>query len=147
MTLYLKPFETTDYNQWLTLWKGYQAFYNVDIKDTISQITYERLLSPHEPMHGYFAIWNNQPVAFVHYIEHRSCWSEGNYCYLQDLFTHPDHRGQGIARQLINHVYQHASTLGCSRVYWLTQDSNHSAMRLYDQLADKPGIIQYRKQL
>ena len=38
-------------------------------------------------------------VGIVHYIFHRSCWTVGDYCYLQDLFVHQDNRG--VARALI----------------------------------------------
>jgi len=36
---------------------------------------------------------------------------------------------------------------GCARVYWLTQSGNETARRLYDQVADNRGFIQYTIQL
>jgi GNAT superfamily N-acetyltransferase len=83
----------------------------------------------------------------VHHIRHRSCWTVGDYCYLQDLFTAPDIRGAGIGRKLIEYVYELAKAQGCARVYWLTHESNDVAMKLYDQVADKPGFVQYRRAL
>ena len=38
-----------------------------------------------------------------------------------------------------------ARARGCSRVYWLTHETNAEAMRLYDGIADRPGFVQYRK--
>ena len=35
----------------------------------------------------------------------------------------------------------------CDRVYWSTQESNSTARRLYDQLAENRGFILYRMQL
>jgi hypothetical protein len=32
-------------------------------------------------------------------------------------------------------------------VYWLTQETNTVAMRLYDQIAQKSGFIMYRQPL
>jgi GNAT superfamily N-acetyltransferase len=96
-------------------------------------------------MHGAFAVDGPRPVGIVHYIEHRSCWTIGNYCYLQDLFVDGSVRGRGAGRALIEHVYAHAKALGCSRVHWLTQESNHDARKLYDRIADRSGFIQYRK--
>jgi GNAT superfamily N-acetyltransferase len=81
----------------------------------------------------------------VHYIFHRSTWTVGNYCYLQDLFTAPEARGKGAGRALIEAVYERAKAAGASRVYWLTQEDNASARSLYDQVADYPGFVQYRK--
>ena len=68
----------------------------------------------------------------------------GDYCYLQDLFTAPEARGQGAGRALIEAVYDRAQVAGASRVYWLTQETNATARALYDTLADRPGFIQYR---
>ena len=49
-----------------------------------------------------------QLVGIVHYLYHRSCWTVGDYCYLQDLFVAPDMRGGGIGRKLIAAVEQAA---------------------------------------
>jgi len=32
-------------------------------------------------------------------------------------------------------------------VYWQTHETNHTAMRLYDTVADKSGFVVYRKQM
>jgi GNAT superfamily N-acetyltransferase len=81
----------------------------------------------------------------VHYLYHRSMWTVGNYCYLQDLFIDPNTRGLGLGRALIEAVYSEAKKAGASRVYWLTQEDNAQARALYDKLADRSGFIQYRK--
>ena len=86
-----------------------------------------------------------QLIGMVHYIQHRSCWTTGDYIYLQDLFVKPDIRGKGVGRALIQHVYTAAADAGASRVWWLTHESNSDAMQLYDRIADKSGFIQYRK--
>src|SRR3546814_15032754 len=83
----------------------------------------------------------------VHWVLHRSCWTAGDYCYLQDLFVAPDVRGGGHGRALIEHVYAQARAVNVARVYWLTHETNHTAMQLYDRIADRPGFIQYRKTL
>ena len=68
-----------------------------------------------------------------------------DYCYLQDLFVACTKRGGGIGRKLIEAVYHKARSLGCSRVYWLTHETNRDAMLLYDRIADRSGFVQYRK--
>ena len=37
--------------------------------------------------------------------------------------------------------------LGCAKVHWLTHETNAQAMLLYDKLAERPGFVQYRKNL
>ena len=68
-------------------------------------------------------------------------------CYLQDLFTRPESRGQGVGRALIEAVSAQAKKAGSQRVYWMTHESNAQARTLYDKIADRSGFIQYRKAL
>ena len=84
-------------------------------------------------------------VGIVQYLFHRTFWTVGDYCYLQDLFVDPNHRGGGVGRALIAGVEKAAREAGASRVHWLTQESNKTARFLYDQVAERSGFIQYRK--
>jgi len=140
-----------DHAAWHPLWRGYQAFYKVDLPESTTATTWARLLDPAEPMHCALAEFGHaggrRVVGMVHYIEHRSCWSPLNSLYLQDLFTAADLRGRGVGRALIEHVYAEAPRLGCGKVHWLTHVTNTPAMALYDQVAEKPGFVQYRKNL
>jgi len=143
----IRPIRREDHDSWMPLWRGYQEFYKVDLAPEVSATTFARLLDPAEPVNGSLAWQGPRAVGMVHYIPHRSTWTIGNYCYLQDLFTAPDLRGGGVGRKLIEHVYEVAKQAGCARVYWLTHESNATAMKLYDQVADKPGFVQYRRVL
>lgn len=136
-----------DYEQWLPLWKGYQIFYHANIPQEVTDLTWQRFHAAAEPLHCAVAELDGTLVGLVHYIYHRSCWTAGDYCYLQDLFTAESVRGQGYGRALIEHVYVTAQEANASRVYWLTHETNHQAMVIYDRIADKSGFIQYRKML
>jgi len=81
-------------------------------------------------------------VGITHFLTHASTTAPDS-CYLQDLFTAPDARGQGAARALIAAVTDWAKERGCGRVYWSTHESNETARRLYDQVADNRGFILY----
>jgi GNAT superfamily N-acetyltransferase len=144
--LTLLPVRAIDKADWWPLWQGYLAFYKSSIADIVSSTTFDRLTSGSEPMGGFIARTpEGRAVGIVNWIQHRSCWTVGDYCYLQDLFVADDMRGGGVGRQLIQSVYAKARDLGCSRVYWLTHESNTDAMKLYDAIADKSGFVQYRK--
>jgi GNAT superfamily N-acetyltransferase len=130
---------------WEPLWQGYLAFYKTSVKPEVTDTTWARLHDPAEPMQVLGAFINGRLVGITHYILHRSTWTIGNYCYLQDLFTDEAVRGQGAGRALIEAVYERARTAGASRVYWLTHETNEAAKALYDKVADRPGFIQYRK--
>lgn len=134
------------HEQWYELWRAYQKFYQADIPEMVSQNTWDKLTCADAPhIYGFAALMDHQPVGMVHVIEHDSCWTVKPYAYLQDLYTHEEYRGQGVARQLIQHVYDYAvQRRKCDRVYWLTQQNNENAQKLYDQVAKKTGFIQYR---
>ena len=145
--LTVRPIEARDRAGWEPLWKGYQAFYKTDIPAAVTETTFARFFDASEPVHAFVAESDGRIVGIVHYIFHRSTWTEGPYCYLQDLFTVEDARGLGVGRALIEAVYAEARNKGASRVYWLTQETNTVAMKLYDNIADRSGFVQYRKML
>ena len=143
--LAIHPIAPADFDRWLPLWQEYQLFYETQIPEAVTRTTWQRLLDPAEPMHAALAELNGVAVGLVHFIEHRSCWTEGNYMYLQDLYTLDSARGRGVATALITHVGVEARRHGCSRVHWLTQESNARARALYDRVASRSGFIQYRQ--
>jgi len=143
--LSIKPLTFAHYPTWLPLWQSYQAFYKTTIPDEVTAITWKRLLDPSEPMAGVLAFDGENAIGFVHWIFHRSCWTIGNYCYLQDLFVAEGRRGAGVGRCLIEYVYDVAKAADCSRVYWLTHETNQEAMSLYDRVAARSGFVQYKK--
>lgn len=145
MSISLRPLGSEDHAAWMPLWQGYQAFYDVAIPVNVTELTWSRLLDPAEPMHGTLAWRGTQVVGLAHFIRHRSCWTAGDYCYLQDLFVAPGQRGGGIGRKLIQHVYDAAAQAGCARVYWLAHETNTDAIALYDKVANRSGFVQYRK--
>ncbi len=143
----LRGVEQKDFMQWNTLWKLYQEFYQVSLKEELSTLTFERFLNKSEPMECFVFEDGEKIVGFVHFIFHRSTWSERDSCYLQDLFVSPNCRSKGIGKQLIEAVYAEAENKECAKVYWLTHESNSTARVLYDHVAENVGFIQYRKNL
>lgn len=142
---HIAPLASADFDEWAPLWRGYQIFYKADIPEETTRQTFARLTSAVEPMGAFIAREAGRAVGIVHWILHRSCWTPGDYCYLQDLFVAEGVRGGGVGRALIEAVYDVARSRGCSRVYWLTQETNAQAMILYDKVAQKSGFLQYVK--
>lgn len=144
INLSIRTLVPADHDAWLPLWQGYQKFYKVEIAPQVTAETFRRLTDAAEPMGGALAWHGGRAVGLVHHIEHRSCWTTGNYIYLQDLYAAEDLRGQGIGRALIERVYEIARATGCPRVHWLTHETNTEAMKLYDRIAERSGFVQYR---
>ncbi len=135
-----------DYEQWLPLWEGYNRFYQRTVPAEVTRVTWARFFDAYEPMHAVVAECDGKLVGLVHYLYHRNTAMLAPVCYLQDLFTAAETRGQGVGRALIEAVYERAQAAGSPRVYWMTQEDNATARRLYDQVAENSGFIQYRRQ-
>lgn len=136
--------EQKDYASWLPLWINYQTFYRTIISDEVTKLTWERFFTQSEPVYCAVAKYDGKIVGLVHYLFHRSTWAESNYCYLEDLFVSEDVRGQHIGKQLIEYVQQQAKKHHASRLYWHTHETNLRGQRLYDWVAKKSGMIEYR---
>jgi GNAT superfamily N-acetyltransferase len=145
--LSVRPLTDADRAAWEPLWQGYQTFYQTQIAPDVTELTWRRFHDPAAPLFALGAWQGEQLVGIVHYLYHLSTWTAGPYCYLQDLFTVPEARGLGVGRALIVAVEEAARTQGASRVYWLTHETNHEAMFLYDKVATRSGFVQYRKLL
>ena len=143
----VRPVGRDERAAWEPLWAGYLKFYKATLPPANWDIAWQRLHDPAEPMHLLGAYVDGKLQGMVHYLFHRSTWTAGNYCYLQDLFVAGGGRNHGLGRALIEAVYAKAREAGASRVYWLTHETNETARALYDKVADRSGFIQYRKML
>jgi GNAT superfamily N-acetyltransferase len=138
-----------DYDRWLPLWDGYNAFYGrsgaTALAPQITAMTWARFFDAYEPVHALVAESGEELLSLTHYLFHRSTTAIEPSCYLQDLFTTEAARGKGVARALINEVYRQARLAGSPRVYWQTHQTNLTAMQLYDKVAEHSGFVVYRK--
>ncbi|MFS8044133.1 N-acetyltransferase family protein [Rhizobium sp. BR 314] len=147
----VRPLKRQDYEQWLFLWEGYNRFYGrfdaTALPTAITQMTWERFFDAYEPVHALVAEKDGQLLGLTHYLFHRSTTAIEPSCYLQDLFTSEAARGLGIGSALIEAVYAQARQAGSPRVYWQTHETNATAMRVYDKMAERSGFVVYRKLL
>jgi GNAT superfamily N-acetyltransferase len=143
----LRPPAPEEFERWLKLWDGYNAFYGrsgpTALPADITRITWQRFFDPASPVHACIAVRGGHFLGLVHYLYHLSTTAQGPSCYLQDLFTVEEARGQGIGSALIRHVYAEAKRAGASCVYWQTHETNGTARRLYDTLSAHSGFLVY----
>ena len=147
----VRPAVRADYEQWLPLWDGYNEFYgrsgDTALAPEITATTWDRFFDPYEPMFALVAEQDGTLLGLTHYLFHRSTTSLLPSLYLQDLFTRAEARGKGVGRALIDAVCQAAGERAIPRIYWMTYETNETAMALYDRVAEKSGAIVYRKQV
>ena len=140
--LSITTLEAGDRREWERLFRGYLDFYEMRLTDAAIARTWEALARD-EVIHALGARLDGRLVGIAHFLEHAST-TAADVCYLQDLFTAPQARRQGVARALINAVCDAARARGAGRVYWVTHESNETARRLYDEVATNSGFIRYQ---
>ncbi len=142
----IRPIKETDRAEWSRLWTAYLEFYETSVPPKVYDSSFARLLgNDAQDFHGLIADVDGKAVGLVHYLFHRHMWKIENVVYLQDLYADPKVRGQGVGRKLIEAVYAAADKAGCPAVYWLTQDFNHEARKLYDRIGKLSPFIRYNR--
>jgi len=148
MTISTRALSDGDHARWTELWAGYLTFYDTNLPPNVTELTWQRLLIPNEGHQGVVAIdEDGRVIGIAHYLVHDSTWSNGGYCYLEDLFVAPATRNSGAGRALIEAVEKAAKIKGCTRMYLATQEYNNSARGLYDKVMTLSPFVQYRRQL
>ncbi|WP_315704881.1 MULTISPECIES: GNAT family N-acetyltransferase [unclassified Bradyrhizobium] len=147
--LTIRAITRQDYDRWLPLWDGYNAFYGrsgaTALPAEVTATTWSRFFDAYEPVHAVVAESGGTLLGLAHYLFHRTTTAIVPLCYLNDLFTADAARGKGVGRALIEAVYDEARRAGSPRVYWQTHETNTVAQALYDKVAERSGFIVYRK--
>ena len=142
----IRKLSDNDFINWKMLWGQYLEFYQSPLEDIIYETTFKRLISSnHLSQNALIANEGNNFIGLVHFIYHPHNWKIEDVCYLQDLFVLPALRGTGVGRALIEAVYSDADKNKASTVYWLTQDTNKQARKLYDNIASVTSFIKYNR--
>lgn len=142
----IRPLQAGDEAEWRALWTDYLAFYETSVPEDVYQTTWSRLRgNDPQDFSCFVAEEDGKLVGLTHYLFHRHAWKVENICYLQDLYATPETRGTGVGRALIEAVYDAADEAGAGGVYWLTQDFNHTARKLYDRIGKLTPFIRYQR--
>ncbi|MCU1500047.1 MAG: family acetyltransferase [Acidimicrobiales bacterium] len=150
MTFTIRPLEPRDREAWDPLWAAYLVFYDTVLEPAVTEMVWTRLADDRQPVHAFGAFASSDPsslVGFAHYLFHPATWTLTTYCYLEDLFTAPEARGQGVGRALVAATEAAARAAGSSKLYWHTDTTNATARALYDQVARHDGVIVYERDL
>ena len=147
----IRPVRQTEFNAWMPLWDGYNAFYgrhgDTALSAEITETLWRRFFDPNEPVFALVAERDGTLVGLVHYLFHRDTTRIELTCYLQDLYTAQPERGRGVGRSLIQGVYAQARAAGISSVYWQTHQTNAAGRLLYDKVARHSGFLVYEHEL
>lgn len=142
----VRALRADDRPDWAEMWEGYLAYYKTSVQPEVYDSTFARLLGDDpQDFNALVAERDGRLVGLTHYLFHRHAWKIENVCYLQDLYARPETRGTGVGRALIEGVYAAADRHGVPNVYWLTQDFNETARKLYDSIGVLTPFIRYQR--
>ena len=134
---------SADEPSWRELWAGYNAFYEATVPESVTQLTWRRILDPAAPIIGRVAERGGRVVGFSNSVLHESTWAAAQVCYLEDLFVDASARRAGIGRLLLQDLVDLARANRWPQLYWHTRGSNATARRLYDSFAPVDDFVRY----
>lgn len=139
----VRPIARGDHDAWQRLFHAYRTFYEYDESQDVVDRVWGWIHDDTHETNALVAELDDEIVGFAHHREFARPSSGKRGLYLDDLFTRPDVRGQGVGRALITRLGEMAEERGFDKVRWITAQDNHTAQRLYDDLAEKTTWVTY----
>jgi GNAT superfamily N-acetyltransferase len=140
----IRALRRQDEPDWRRLWRDYNAFYQAEISDDVTDRTWQRLRDRRANMIGRIAETDGVVVGFSNSVLHAGTWTIEPLCYLEDLYVAPEMRGHGIGKALIEDLIRLGQAKRWNRIYWHTRGDNATARRLYDRFCAADDFVRYR---
>ena len=147
MSVSVRQIREDDRSKWSELFSSYLEFYESSPRDFNLDLVWDRLTSPNPQIQGLVAEDNGAVIGIVHFHYQLSTWTDTFDCYLEDLYIEEIARGKGAARALIQAVKELSIQHECSKLFWITKESNSMARRLYDKVATLGDFVRYEVKL
>jgi GNAT superfamily N-acetyltransferase len=138
-----RPVHPDDEREWLDLYAGYRAFYEMAADAGRDRLVWSWLHDDASGVRGLVATDGARlgGLAVLRTFERPLDGSHG--CWLDDLFVAEDARGAGVGRLLLGAVGASAGDQGASVVRWITDPANTTARHLYDSVATATPWVTY----
>lgn len=139
----IRPVTPDQRDDWQSLFRGYVEFYNAPETPENFDAVWRWIHDPIEPLQSVIAWQDGKALGLAQFwLMPRPSWGQKT-CYLSDLFTTPETRGQGLGRALIDYVRDWSAGQGAGDLRWLTAEDNTDARKLYDSYAPKTPFVLY----
>jgi len=141
----IRPLAPSDESAWRELFLAYGEFYETQFSPDTLDGVWSWLMSDDHPERGFVAEVGGVVVGFAHLQRQVDTFRAGTGWFLDDLYVHPDFRGQGVAGALVDALSHYAREHGGGDLRWITAADNHTAQKLYDRIATKTSWVMYEK--
>ena len=119
----------------LPLVRAYLEFYHVvDIDDARNKDFFNQFGEGSDKGCLFLCRKEGKAVAFATVYFSYTTSITAKVAVLNDLYTLPDYRGQGMAKSLINYCADYTKAQGAARLQWVTAPDNKQAQAVYDAL-------------
>lgn len=142
-TLIVRAINPGDREWWEASFRGYRDFYKQPHDPEIIERVWGWLNDPTHETRGIAAVQGGRVIGIAHFRTFARPLAGSTGLYLDDLFTTPEARGQGVATALLKRLGVIASVEGASVVRWITADSNTAARKIYDRVATQTPWVTY----
>ena len=130
----IRTVRPADREQWEELFLAYGVFYETAFTPEILEGVWQWLMDAAHPVSCFVVEGDGVLLGFAHLREHPDTFVAGSSWFLDDLYTRPENRGQGVARALISALTNHVNERGGGTLRWITSSENTQARALYDQV-------------
>lgn len=139
----IRPVNRDDESRWRELFHAYRDFYRLAADERVEARVWDWLIDAGHETQGLVALRGDEIVGIAHYRRFARPSTGTVGVWLDDLFTDPKARGQGVGRALIERLQEIAGDADCSVVRWITASENRRAQGLYDQIATRTHWVTY----
>ena len=133
----IRSIKIEDKDDWKALFQMYADFYKVKINENIVTIVWQWLHTSEHELQGLVGEIKSKVIAFAHFRRMPSPMRGKDIGFLDDLYVHPDFRGQKIGEKLIEQLKQISKDKKWNLVRWITRDNNVRAKKVYDKVSNK----------
>lgn len=144
-TVQVRLAHAQDRDAFLEMWADFVALAPSEPGDrSMGEANWARILDADTPLECIVGVDDHgMQLGFVLFLAFPFTWSNGDVCYLQDIYVRSESRGKGVAQAMIDHLHEIARTMGWFKIFWMTQSDNYPAQRLYEKVAERKDYIRY----
>jgi ribosomal protein S18 acetylase RimI-like enzyme len=135
-----------DRPDWELLYHGYATFYQSELNQRILDTVWGWIHDDGNPFFGLIARdAGGKALGLMHCRQMPSPLRGALVGFLDDLFVHPEARGQGVVEALYDALNELACEQGWPFIRWITAENNYRGRAVYDRLSTKTHWVTYQK--
>jgi ribosomal protein S18 acetylase RimI-like enzyme len=146
VTTTVRGLRQQDRADWEMLYHGYAKFYQSEMNQRILDTVWGWIHDDDNPFFGLIARdASGKALGLMHCRQMPSPLRGALVGFLDDLFVHPEARGQGVVEALYAALNELGREQGWPFIRWITAENNYRGRAVYDRLSAKTHWVTYQK--